>query len=259
MTGGAGGDSGAVDARLRQAPVVLAFARAVQPVAGVVGFYAGGSLALGDFQPGRSDLDLVAVITDKLDAPRREQLRALHQGFGQGNPAAGKLHCVYVPRSDVEDVRAQHLTWAQGELFRRELSGLARAELLRCGINVLGPDPAQLLSAVDDAALREAVRAELTGYWSGAVCKPWLWLQDLYVDLGLTVIARAEATLTEGRLITKREALTRLPRFGVNPDLAQQIARRRDGPAVPLTPTQRLRRAYTARRLVARGIRTLSR
>lgn len=60
---------------------MLAFARAVQPVAAVLGLYAGGSLASGDFHPGRSDLDLVAVVDEELDGPRREQLRALHEGL----------------------------------------------------------------------------------------------------------------------------------------------------------------------------------
>ena len=68
-----------VDVRLQQAPVVVSFARAGQPVAGVLGFYAGGSLASGDFQPGRSDLDLVAVIVAELHGRQRRQLMTLHQ------------------------------------------------------------------------------------------------------------------------------------------------------------------------------------
>ena len=239
-------------------PVVATFARAVQPVADVLGLYAGGSLASGDFQPGRSDLDLVAVVADDLDEPTRERLVALHRGLRHADPTARGLHCVYVPRRDVHDVAAEHLTWAHGELYRRALSGIARAELLQGGITVLGPCPAQFLPPVDDAALRAAARAELTGYWAGAVRKPLLWLRDGYVDLGLITLARAEATLTEGRLITKREALTRLHRFGVDQDLSEQIARRRYGHPTHLTAPQRLRRAYTVRRTVARGIRTLS-
>lgn len=253
------GHRGRVDERLRPVPVVVTFARAVQPVAGVLGLYAGGSLASGDFQPGRSDLDLVAVVADEPDEPARRRLVALHRDLQRADPTTGALHCVYVPRRGVHDVAAQHLTWAHGELYRRALSGIARAELLQGGITVLGPAPAEFLPPVDDAALRAAARAELTGYWAGAVRKPRLWLQDGYVDLGLITLARAEATLTEGRLITKREALTRLHRFGVDQELSQQIARRRYGHATRLTATQRLRRAYTVRRTVARGVRTLGR
>ena len=246
-----------VDARLEQAPIVASFAQAVRPVADVVGFYAGGSLAMGDFRPGISDLDLAAVIASDLDDRRRQDLRELHQTVLRNEPSAAKLHCVYVPVDDIADPRASHVTWAHGELFRRPFNGVARAELLHDGITVLGPAPSELLPHIDRAALQAAARAELSGYWSSAVRKPWLWFEDVYVDLGLLTLARVEATITEGRLITKREALTRLDRFGVPVELVRQIAGRRQGASTDLTTIQRARRAATARRLVARGIRAL--
>jgi hypothetical protein len=221
-----------MDARLDQAPIVARFAQAVAPVADVVGFYAGGSLAMGDFRPGTSDLDLAAVINSPLDDQRREHLRELHETVRRDEPSAAKLHCVYVPADDITD-------------------------LLHAGITVFGPPPSELLPPLDRAALQAAARAELSGYWSGAVRKPWLWFHDVYVDLGLLTLARVEATLADGRLITKREALTRLDRLGVAGDLVREIASRRDGVEIALTPIQRARRAAIVRRLVSRGIRTL--
>jgi hypothetical protein len=246
-----------VDARLDQAAVVATFARVARPVADIVAFYAGGSLALGDFRPGISDLDLAAVIATDLDDQRSESLRVLHENLQRDEPSAAKLHCTYLARDDVADLRATHLTWAHGELYRRPFTGIARAELQQGGITVFGPPPSELLPHVDRDALEAAARAELSGYWSGAVRKPWVWLEDVYVDLGLLTLARVEATLTDGRLITKREALTRLDRFGVPGELVREIAGRRRGDTIALTAIQRTRRAVTARQLVARGIRTL--
>lgn len=243
-----------MDDRLAAASVVVSFAEAVRPVAGVVGFYAGGSLAFGDFQPGVSDLDLVAVVDGRLGFGARRRLVALHESFIAADPAAAKLHCAYVPRTEVAGLDREHLTWAHGELYRRVVSGIARAELLQNGITVYGPPPAELLPPVDAAALRDAARAELSGYWTMAVGKPKLWTQDVYVDLGLITLARVEATVGEDRLITKREAIGRLDRFGVPADLADQIARRRRGEAVALTEAERQERAEVARRLVSAGI-----
>lgn len=45
------GHADLVDLRLEQTLVVVAFAKAVHAIADVIGFYAGGSLAAGDFQP----------------------------------------------------------------------------------------------------------------------------------------------------------------------------------------------------------------
>ncbi len=237
--------------------MVAAFATSVRPIVDAVAFYAGGSLASGDFHPGVSDLDLVAVIAAELDAPRCRRLRELHTSVRRTEPSAAKLHCDYVPQHDLTDLATPHLRWAHGELYRHPLSGIARAELLQGGITVYGPPPADLVPPLDLAATQAAARAELTGYWAGATRKAHLWRQDVYVDLGLLTVARAEALLSEGRLITKAEALTRLDRFGVDPELTEEIGRRRRGETVELTTRRRMRRAYTARRLVADGIRRL--
>jgi hypothetical protein len=111
-----------------------------------------------------------------------------------------------------------------------------------------------LIPPVTEAELSAAARAELSGYWTDALAKRHLWVQDLYVDLGLTTLARVEATLTEGRLITKTEALTRLAGFGVPPALVDEMTRRRQGEPTPMTATARTRRAAVARRLMAAGI-----
>ena len=58
----------------------------------------------------------------------------------------------------------------------------------------------------------------------------------------------------EGRLITKREAIERLPLVGVDPALADQVARRRAGERVVLSPHVRRLRARRVRSLVATAI-----
>lgn len=247
-----------MDPRLAPVPFVAAFANALRPIAGVVGLYAGGSLATGDYQPGRSDLDLVAVIAAPLGRAERGQLRRLHRSLSNTYASAAALHCVYMPRDDMLDVAARHLTWAHNRLYRRAFNGVGRAEVLAAGVVVMGPPPALVLPPVGADGLRAAVLGEVTGYWPGALRRPWVWLDDAHVDLGLLTLARAEATLSEGRLITKREALTRLDRLGVGPRLADEIARRRGGRPTVLGRADRVRRARTVRRLVAAGISTLS-
>ncbi len=236
------------------AALVRECAERVRPLAGVVGFYAGGSLATGDYHPGVSDLDLIAVIDLSLTPGQESALTAEHRALMAARPAAAKLHCFYVPLPEIADVAQPHVNWAHGELYRRPMSGVVRADLLRHGVTVLGPPPAELVPPVSEAELADAARGELTGYWSGAVAKRHIWLEDVYVDLGLTTLARVEATLTEGRLITKTEAIARLDRFAVPPDLVAEVAARRRGEPTPLSGADRLRRAGVARRLVAAGI-----
>jgi hypothetical protein len=245
------------DPRLAPVPVVARFAESLGAVVDLVAFYAGGSLGTGDFRAGASDLDLAAVVGSAPDPAAEAALTRLHQELAEADDAAAKLHCFYLPRDRLADPAEEQLNWAHGELYRRPFTVVGRAELLRHGITVLGPEPASLFAQVDAAALRAAARAELTGFWAGAVRKPHLWLQDVYVDLGLVTVARVEATLTEDRLITKQEALTRLDRFEVPGWLVEQIGRRRAGDSVTLTAADRAGRAVVARRIVARAIDTL--
>jgi hypothetical protein len=242
---------------LAQIPVVRALAEA--SVGGLAGLYVGGSVASGDYRPGVSDIDAVALVERPPGRALREAITVRHQQLVRDVPGAAGLHCVYVPRPAVEDVAAKHWTWAFDELFRRPLSGIARAELLADPVVVSGPAPATWLPAMGADDLRAAARAELTGYWSRAVRKRAIWEQDVYVDQGATTVARADLTILEGRLVTKSAALAHLPALGLSADIVDEVTRRRAGESVPMTPEQRSARAIVVRRFVATHIDRLGR
>ncbi|NMO57651.1 nucleotidyltransferase [Actinoplanes sp. TBRC 11911] len=243
-----------MDARLDREPLVSRFADSVREVARVSGFYAGGSIGSGDYHPGISDLDLVAVLSEPLTRTRRTALKAVHAAFD-----VPKLHCAYVPVAEADDPDRTHVTWAHEQMFRRPLSRISRAELHRFGVTVYGPAPASVFPPVSDAELAEGARAELRGYWTGALRHPRRWRTDLHVDLGLTTVSRADATIAEGRLITKREAIDRLPSLGVPVELAGEIRRRRAGETVTLTEDQVRDRAVLVRAIMRRELDRLLR
>lgn len=245
-----------MDERLAPVPAVVEFADRIRSAAGVVGVYVGGSLAYGDYRPGVSDIDVITVAAEPLGRAERRMLKALHREY-EARPETAKLHCAYVPRGKAADVAAEHWYWAAGELYRRTVSGIARAELLRGGITVYGPAPAEVLPGLTAAEVRAAALGELSGYWTRAVAKPRLWSEDWCVDLGLVTLARVEAVLLEDRLITKGEALGRLGGFGVPEWLVAEMAARRAGEAVEATAERRRERGEVARRLVEAGIARL--
>lgn len=237
-----------MDSRLEPAPVAAALGEALREI--TAGLYVGGSLATGDYRPGVSDIDAVAMVETAPGPATRAELTAVHEAISRDFPDAAALHCAYVSADRVGDVTRPHWTWAFGELFRRPLSIIARAELLADPAIVFGPSPATWLPPVSSAELRDGARAELAGYWSRALRKRAIWDQDVYVDLGLTVWARAEATLSEGVLITKTEAITRMADRGVPADIVDGLARRRLGHSVTLTDDERARRAAFVRQFL---------
>ncbi|MEU6057444.1 nucleotidyltransferase domain-containing protein [Streptomyces sp. NPDC047097] len=221
----------------------------------LVAVWAHGSLALGDFQPGRSDLDLIAVVERPVDAQERERLATLHRLLAVEHPDATRLHCSYLPEAALSDAGTDHLTWAHSRMLRRPVTPISRRELLDGGLTLHGPPPTALLPPLAPGELAAHIRRDLRHYWLPATAKPQLWLQDIWVDLGLLVLARATVTLRDGRLITKAEALDELPLLGAPLDVVDDIRARRYGTPDPLSPLPRLRRAARARAFLRRGIR----
>ncbi len=202
------------------------FGRRLAALPGVTGLLVAGSLATGDYVPGVSDLDLVALTDGPVDPTA---LTEMHRDLDLG-PARGlNLGCVYVPVAAVPDRAAEHPTWTHGRLVQRILSGVTRAELVRHGYAVFGPPPADIFPAMTDDDVRAAARAELTGYWAWASRRPWYWLSPTIADLGLTSMARGRYALVEGDLLIKSRAVRQA---AAPPWLIEQLAARRRGEPV---------------------------
>jgi hypothetical protein len=168
-----------------------------------------GSLATGDYVPGVSDLDLVALTSGPVGPGRQEVLAGLHRELDQGAARGLDLGCQYVDAGRLADPGAPHPTWTHGSLVQRSLSGVTRAELARHGFAVLGRPPAALLPEVTDDDVRRAARAELRGYWAHAARRPLWWLNPVIADLGLTSMARGRHAVATGQLLTKSQAIER--------------------------------------------------
>lgn len=226
----------------------------------LLALWAHGSLASGDFVPGRSDLDLVALIGARVTSAQRLDLQRAHEGLIGREPLAAELHCSYMISGEQADPGRDHLTWAHQELYERPVSPVSRRELLEGGLCLLGPAPATVIPEITDAELAGYVSGDLRDYWLPRTAQPELWLNDIWVDLGLLTLARAQVTLRDGRLITKREALDVLAGMGAPADVVGDIRGRRYGTAPTASGEWRAERGELARTYVRLGIqRTLGR
>ncbi|MFD8522993.1 nucleotidyltransferase domain-containing protein [Streptomyces capillispiralis] len=211
-----------------------------------VAVWAHGSLAGGDYQEGRSDLDLIAVLDHPIGARTVWRIALLHNRLRAG-PLADRLHCTYLTPSTAADAERRHLTWAHEKLFRRPVTPVTRAELHRFGRVLRGAPPADVLPPVPDGELAAFVVRDQRDFWRRAVDRAAHWTQDVWVDLGLLTFARATVTLREGRLITKGEALDVLPGLGAPAEVVADIGRRRYGDPAPPAAEWTERRARLTR------------
>jgi hypothetical protein len=190
-------------------PVVEEFGSQLATLGWVSDLFVAGSLVMGDYVPGVSDLDLVALVDGPVDTARQVTLTTLHRRL-DGEAGSGlSLGCVYVDAAKILDAQVKHPTWTHGSLVQRILSGIVRAELMRHGYAVFGRSPRDVMPAMSADDVREAARAELCGYWAWAARRSWLWLDPVIADLGLTSMARARHTLASGELLSKSHAVER--------------------------------------------------
>lgn len=190
--------------------------------------WAHGSLGGGDYQEGRSDLDLIAVLNGPVTARTAWRAARLHARL-RHDPLAAQLHCTYLTPGTADDTERKHLTWAHRQLFRRTVTPVTRRELHTFGLLLHGEPPTALLPPVSDIELDAFVVRDQKEFWRPAVDRARLWDQDVWVDLGLLTFARATATLRDGRLISKRDALDLLPALGAPAEVVGDIRRRRYG------------------------------
>jgi hypothetical protein len=215
--------------------------------------WVGGSLATGDYVPGVSDLDVVAVTSQPLRGESRAQVAHVHEDLDAGIAEGMDLGCQYADIGRLLDVTVAHPTWTHGEMLDRAVSLVTRAELVLHGLPLLGPPPGDLLPPVTPDDVRDAARAELSGYWSYAARRPWMfWRLPVMVDLGLTAMARARHALASGQLLTKTAAIerARAPQW-----LKDDLLGRRRGEQRTSSPW---RAGYLAWRDVRRTTRTAS-
>ncbi|MGW4030313.1 nucleotidyltransferase [Streptomyces sp. NPDC004838] len=224
------------------------FVSEVGPVLPLVSIWVHGSIAAGeDYRPGRSDLDLIAVVERPCTEAEERRLAELHENLLKDGPIAAKLHCGYVPAAELADVPREHVTWAHQELFRRPVSPVTRRELHEFGRVLHGRPVAGLLPPVTDAQLKRHIVEELTEYWRPTLSRRELLLHDTWVDFGFLTLARALVTLREGRLISKREALDVLvTALDAPEEVVEDIRRRRYGEPGPASREWLDRRAESA-------------
>ncbi|WP_127583557.1 aminoglycoside adenylyltransferase domain-containing protein [Paenibacillus koleovorans] len=138
----------------------------------LVGLYAIGSLALGDFDPSGSDVDIVAVTHQEINDADFASLSAMHAEFSRGpSPLANRIDAVYVTKAAFSPDHPQtslYPTLEHGtELFRHALEDgwvFQTYTLREKGLVVWGADPRSFISQVDPGEMIPAVKA-IAGMW----------------------------------------------------------------------------------------------
>ncbi|GAA4103399.1 aminoglycoside adenylyltransferase domain-containing protein [Nonomuraea soli] len=194
------------------------------------GFYLVGSVALGAWRAGRSDIDFVAVVDGDLGDRDLRRLSLLHkaanvpaawQALVRARPAIpGTLNGVFVAAGDLSKPvsRIRPLASHSGPSFTRgrgfEVNPVVWKILLEKGVTVRGPAPGELGLDPEPGTLREWNLRQLRGHfatWARQAMsdrpprKPLLPAHRVALS---TVLAppRLHHTIMTGEVISKEEA-----------------------------------------------------
>lgn len=182
----------------------------------LVGVYLRGSLALGDFIPATSDIDVLAVTERPVADAGFAALAALHARLAASpNPYANRMEMAYIDWAALKRFEAgrRHPTLGQGEILawteHRDNWILERWTVRECGVTLLGPDPRTLIDPVAADELRAAVRARLRDWaeWAHQPDDPDWLLPRAHKAYVVETMCRALSTLASAELWTKPRAV----------------------------------------------------
>lgn len=217
-----------------------------------------GSLALGDFNPHTSDVDIVVVTHTALSEVELERLSAMHRRiFQSGLALADQLECSYIPRAELwrhvpERAFFPHVDRGEAVLSIQQHHSdwvIQRYSLHEFGFSVFGPSPAELVASVTSQELHQAVR-DLRWWWELQLVDTSRVEQAGYQVYSVLSMCRILYTLQTGTITSKpaaaRWGLGALPeRFHT---LVQDALAWQNGPYVHLAETLALIR-YTLERI----------
>ncbi|MGI0015368.1 MAG: nucleotidyltransferase domain-containing protein, partial [Nitrososphaera sp.] len=140
----------------------------------LVGLYLTGSLTYGDFDPGSSDIDFLAILNRELSDGQRLRIQRMHSTIADQYPKWSKrIEGSYITRdmlSSTGPPRKPRPYINAGEFWhpdpRYGNEWLVNLSALReTGVALVGPDPKAIILPVDIDAVREASKEDLHAEW----------------------------------------------------------------------------------------------
>ena len=175
-----------------------------------VGMYLHGSLASGDFDPERSDIDFVVVTASALPDTLIPVLAALHTRLiDSGLRWATKLEGTYFPQQALRrytpsDALYPSLNESSFYMGGHGSDWVIQSHILReHGIVLAGPAPRDLIDPVTPDDLRRAMRALLHEWWAPMLHDTARLRSAEYQAYAVLTMCRALYTLETGAVVSK--------------------------------------------------------
>jgi hypothetical protein len=177
----------------------------------LVGMYLDGSLAIGGFEPDKSDLDFVVVTSTDVSAATFAALKTMHDRIASGaSKWARELEGSYISqhalRHDRRPTAHPYIDRGSGLAMVHPESGywpIHRHVLREHGVVLAGPLPRTLIDPISAEELREAVRGILREWWKPMLVDGPLLRNSFYRCYAVLTMSRMLYTIRHGAIVTK--------------------------------------------------------
>lgn len=180
----------------------------------LIGLYLFGSLTYGDFNLGRSDIDLVAMIHKPLDYRTIEQVKQLHQQIAKDCQAwSDRLECSYMPVDMLKTIlppKEPRPYYGGGVFYEEAPYGnewiINNFLLYEQGIPLIGPDFKTLTQPIPIREVQKACIRDLFEEWEPKITDSE-WLDNSHYQSYLVLnLCRILYTVIHGVTGTKKSA-----------------------------------------------------
>jgi hypothetical protein len=180
----------------------------------LIGVYLHGSLAAGGFEPGRSDVDVLAVTKAELGPQGLAALQAAHARLqASGSSWVTRLEVSYIPRDALrryDPSHAVHPALRMDGSFDFDRHGsdwvLQRHVIRERGKALVGPDPKTLIDPISPEQIRWAARETLREWWAPQLTDHSRLRSDEYQAYAVLTMCRALYTLHHADVAPKAVA-----------------------------------------------------
>lgn len=180
----------------------------------LTGFYLTGSLTYGDFEPGRSDIDLAAVLEAPSNPEQIERIGKLHQATEQKfKQWANRIECSYIPRAMLAEVlppKEPRPYFGAGIFYPAADYGnewlINRHFLYQNGVTIIGPDFKTLAAPVEIKDLKEACIRDLRREWVPKINDEKFLANSHYQSYVVLNLCRILCAIVNSDMVSKKVA-----------------------------------------------------
>lgn len=181
----------------------------------LIGLYLTGSLTYGDFHTNSSDIDFLAIVDRPSSKKQLAQLQYMHKWIDTSYPTwAERIEGSYItqhmlssidppktPRSYINEGTLR----TDGALYGNEWL-LNLHVLYECGIALIGPNPKELVKAIDIKQVRAASRKDLYEEWAPKLQNPSSLADSHLQAYSILTLSRILHRVQNDEVVSKRAA-----------------------------------------------------